>query len=160
MTQRETPAAFWTKEDETHLLNFLFDHLASGGDGANFKMATFTLASVEMEKFRTKGGPKTAKACQNKWSVVCSHPFLFFHALILSQLRHIFRAIQAIKDHTGWTWTDDRGANITEALSRYQNWLNFVKIHKAAAPFMSQGWVHLEKVTQIMPATVCGHNVF
>ncbi|CAA7262417.1 unnamed protein product [Cyclocybe aegerita] len=124
--QHDAPA-YWTKEDETRLLNFLFDHLASGGDGANFKKTTFQLASVE-----------------NKWNM----------------LHRTFCAIQAIKDYTGWNWTDEGGANITETSSHYQDWLKFVKIHKLAAPFMSKGWAHLDKMTQIMPVTVRGHHIF
>ena len=62
--------AHWTVADETALLNFLFDHKAAGGDGVNFKSPTFTAAAVVVDASRTKGEPKTAKVCQNKWNSV------------------------------------------------------------------------------------------
>jgi hypothetical protein len=36
----------------------------------------------------------------------------------------------------------------------------FCGIHKEAKPFCNRGWVHLERMSEIMPATVCGMNVF
>src|ERR1700677_94555 len=61
----------WTSSDEQVLVNFLHDHRAASGDGANFKMATFQAAAAILEAGCTTGGPKTAKACQNKWASVC-----------------------------------------------------------------------------------------
>jgi hypothetical protein len=63
-------AACWTAGDEVLLLNFLVDHASAAGDGGNFKMTTFTAAAAVVDSKRTKGGPKTAKACQNKWNMV------------------------------------------------------------------------------------------
>lgn len=63
-------AASWTAQDETRLLDFLIMHAASAGDGGNFKRATFTAAAVYVNEKRVRGGPKTAKSCQNKWTVV------------------------------------------------------------------------------------------
>src|SRR5258708_33383799 len=61
-------------------------------------------------------------------------------------------------DHTGVTWTDDKGANIMDPSNPI--WRKIVATHPAANPFKNQGWAHLEKMRQIMPATVRGHNVF
>jgi hypothetical protein len=36
----------------------------------------------------------------------------------------------------------------------------FLKTHKEANPFKNEGWIYLEKMSQIMPATVRGNNVF
>jgi hypothetical protein len=43
---------------------------ASAGDGGNFKSQVWTDVAEHMEKLRTVGGPKTAKACKNKWDAV------------------------------------------------------------------------------------------
>ncbi|GLB45371.1 hypothetical protein LshimejAT787_2200340 [Lyophyllum shimeji] len=106
-------------------------------------MVTFTAASAVVDKARSKGGLKTAKACQNKWNA----------------LRRAFRAIQAIKfSKSGWTWDDEHGANIT--LDMEGAWNAFIKVRKDAKPFKHKGWVHLEKMTHLMPATVKGTHVF
>ncbi|KAF8873649.1 hypothetical protein CPB84DRAFT_1967138 [Gymnopilus junonius] len=132
----------WTLADEKAFIDFLIQHASAAGDGANFKMVTFTAATAVVNEKRSAGAPKTGKACQNKWSI----------------LRMTFRAIQAIKAKSGWTWTNDKGANITPDME--PEWLNFLKAHPRARPFKSKGWVHLEKMTQVMPATVKGAHIF
>ena len=68
--------ASWSTADETELLLFLIEHIAEAGDGSNFKTSTFKAASLVLDKTRTKGGPKTAKVCKNKWmSVRCITAF-------------------------------------------------------------------------------------
>jgi hypothetical protein len=74
------------------------------------------------------------------------------------KLRRIFRAIQAIKSQSGWTWSDTKGADIAPEME--QEWSKFVKIYKEAKPFKSSGWVHLEKMAEIMPVTLRGLYVF
>ncbi|KAH9172560.1 hypothetical protein EDB89DRAFT_1964914, partial [Lactarius sanguifluus] len=132
----------WTLSDEKLLVGFLHEHRAASGDGGNFKMATFQAAAAIVEAKRTIGGPKTMKACQNKWAA----------------LRRMFRAVQAIINHTGWNWCDEKGANIQP--DQAGAWSSFCNTHKAAKPFRNSGWVHLEGVSGIMPATVRGANVF
>jgi hypothetical protein len=70
----------------------------------------------------------------------------------------MFRAIQAIINHTGWNWCDDSGANIQA--DQAAAWESFCGTHKEAKPFRNRGWVHFERVSDIMPATVRGVNVF
>ena len=41
-----------------------------------------------------------------------------------------------------------------------QEWVKFLKIHKDAKPFKNRGWVHLEKMTEIMPVTLRGTYVY
>ncbi|KAN0141121.1 hypothetical protein V8E53_000877 [Lactarius tabidus] len=135
-------ATQWTLSDEKLLVSFLHEHRAASGDGGNFKMTTFQSAAAVLEAERTTGGLKTAKACQNKWA---------------SQ-RRVFRAIQAIISHTGWNWCNENSANIQ--LDQASAWSLFCGIHKEAKPFRNRGWVHLERMSEIMPATVRGMNVF
>ena len=68
MPPRET--ATWTLNDETKLIDILYDHRSAGTDGMNFKEATFLAAVIEVNSIRTKGAVKTVKSCQNKWSAV------------------------------------------------------------------------------------------
>ncbi|KAF8161619.1 hypothetical protein B0H34DRAFT_806797 [Crassisporium funariophilum] len=128
-------AASWTGADELLLLNFLVQHASAAGDGGNFKMVTFTAAAAIVESERERGGVKTAKVCQNKWNQLC----------------RIFCAIQAIKAKSGWTWSDKTGASITPNMEGA--WADFLKVYKDAKPFKNKGWVYLEKVAKIMPAT-------
>jgi hypothetical protein len=41
-----------------------------------------------------------------------------------------------------------------------QEWSKFVKIYKEAKLFKNHGWVHLEKMTEIMPVALRGLHVF
>ncbi|KDR71951.1 hypothetical protein GALMADRAFT_213445 [Galerina marginata CBS 339.88] len=136
--------ASWTTPDETALLNFLNTQAAAAADGGTFKMVTFNAAPIVVDAIRTKGGRKTAKACQNKWAAI--------------HLKKSFRAIQAIKGRSGWTWSDETGASITPDME--DAWRDFLLIHKDAKPFKNKGWVHLEKMTMLMPTTVRGTYVF
>lgn len=68
--------SIWTTEDETRLVQFLLDHHAEAGDGANFKMSLWNAAGEELSKHVTKGGLKTGTACKGKWERVCIHYFL------------------------------------------------------------------------------------
>ncbi|KDR70345.1 hypothetical protein GALMADRAFT_144655 [Galerina marginata CBS 339.88] len=138
----DSAAAQWSGDDEKVLVDFLDTKSAAAGDGCSFKMTTFNEASVVLDEKRGKGGRKTAKACQNKWN----------------SLRRTFRAIQAIKGKSGWTWSDETGASITPDME--PAWADFIKSHPLAKPFKNKGWVHLEKMTKLMPATVKGAHVF
>ena len=64
------PRCDWSDEDEIELINFLIEHKAEAGDSATFKATVWNAASVLLEKSRVKGGPKTSKACSDKWSRV------------------------------------------------------------------------------------------
>lgn len=156
----KTDNAKWTLADETTLIVFLHEHRSAAGDSASFKAVTFNEAATVVDAIRTEGGPKTGTACLNKWGHVrnfISPPFVTFSCFYL-KLRRIFRAIQAIKNQSGWTWSDTRGADIAPDME--QEWAKFVKIYKEAKPFKNHGWVHLEKMTDIMPVTLRGTHVY
>jgi hypothetical protein len=65
----------WPLEAEIELINFLIEHKAEVGDLATFKPVIWNAASELLEKSRVKGGPKTSKACSEKWSRVCRMAF-------------------------------------------------------------------------------------
>jgi hypothetical protein len=58
------------------LLEFLQDHISEGGDGANFKTVTWTAVAKVVDEHRTKGAPKNAIACKNKFTGVRLFPFI------------------------------------------------------------------------------------
>jgi hypothetical protein len=72
MVKRATQSASWDEGDEEILLEFLETSLPSAGDRVNFKQATWNAAAEHMIPFNTRGGVKTAKACKNKFSRVCT----------------------------------------------------------------------------------------
>lgn len=62
--------AEWSKDDKDAFLDWLAEQKAQITDAATFKAPVWTQASVYMEKRRSKGGPKTPKACHGKWDRV------------------------------------------------------------------------------------------
>jgi|ERR1700722_3185400 len=66
-------SAAWQDSDVRALLNFLLEHKAEAGDGANFKPAIWNKAATMFSSIpHNIGGPKTANSCKNKWAKVCS----------------------------------------------------------------------------------------
>lgn len=91
--------AYWTTADETVLLEHLKLNAAAAGDGASFKAPTFLSASVAVNAIRTKGGPKTASACKNKFSAVRVKYVLY---RFIAHLIHLFIAPSCIPCDTGY----------------------------------------------------------
>ncbi|KAI9428984.1 hypothetical protein BJY52DRAFT_1200712 [Lactarius psammicola] len=134
--------AHWTEADESVLLDFLLTLDATAGDGKNFKPFVWTAASGKLNPLVTKGGPKLAKSCKNKWQS-------------LKKTNAVVKAIQAV---SGWTWDDVAGASIDESTA--DSWEAYVAKHKDAKPFRNVGWIHLHKVSLLLPATTRGTNIF
>ncbi|KIK75208.1 hypothetical protein PAXRUDRAFT_86168, partial [Paxillus rubicundulus Ve08.2h10] len=82
-------AANWSDEETTALLEFLIGELPKAGDGANFKKTAWTAAALLMStRFKvTKGG----------------------------QMKKQFEAVVALKNASGFTYSDKDGAGITLA---------------------------------------------
>jgi hypothetical protein len=155
----ENAKAHWTEADESILLDFLSALDATAGDGKNFKPFVWTAASGKLNPLVTKGGPKLAKSCKNKWQSVCSCPFYLFSAVnMLQQLKKTHAVVKAIQAVSGWTWSGITGASIDESTSN--SWEAYVAKHKDAKPFRNAGWIHFQKVSLLLPATARGTNVF
>ena len=73
-----TGDANWLFEDESRLIEFLVENIAEAGDNKNFTMKTFRACADHLELTRTKGGPKTAKSCAQKYSNVRGTEFLIY----------------------------------------------------------------------------------
>ena len=69
---KRKPAASWTPEEETVLIDFLLSQFSASGDG-NPKGPTLTeAAKLLKERFlNAYGAEKTAGVCKNKWQTVC-----------------------------------------------------------------------------------------
>lgn len=76
--------ASWTTADTHKLLEVLAAEKAAAGDGDNFKAASYQKASVELEKMRVSGAPKTWKVCRDKYRAVgvSFHSRISLHNLI------------------------------------------------------------------------------
>jgi hypothetical protein len=70
MSQANSGNATWIDKDCVQLLEHLVENKAAAGDSANFKAPTFRGAATALEAIRTKGGPKSWKSCQNKYTSV------------------------------------------------------------------------------------------
>jgi hypothetical protein len=114
-----------------------------------------TLASLV-----SQGGPKTANPCKYKWGNVCMPliAIIIFIFQTLHQLKKIYAIIKAIQSVSGWTWDDETGTSI--GYTTTDNWDAYVAQHKDAKPFRNAGWVHLGKVSHIMPSVTCDTNIF
>lgn len=69
----EAGKAHWTTADIKRLIEHVKTNKSKAGDGLSFKMTGpggWNDCSVTMNKHRTLGGKKTAKACQQKWTSV------------------------------------------------------------------------------------------
>ncbi|PPQ97002.1 hypothetical protein CVT26_006411 [Gymnopilus dilepis] len=133
--------AHWTLKDEVALLDFLASRSATG-EGSGFKMIVFNEAAPLVNATLKAGAPKTGKSCQNKWN----------------SFRTIYRVIQAIQARSGWTWSDETGASITPEME--SQWAAFLRANPKAKPFKNKGWVHCQKMSQLMPSTLKGTHVF
>ncbi|KAH9172301.1 hypothetical protein EDB89DRAFT_1851340 [Lactarius sanguifluus] len=138
----ESAKAHWSEADESQLLDFLLTLDSTAGDGKNFKPFVWTAASGKLNPLVTKGGPKLAKSCKNKWQ----------------SLKKTYAIVKTIQAVSGWTWGDVTGASIDEATA--DSWEAYVAKHKDAKPFRNAGWVHLQKVSLLLPVTARGINIF
>jgi hypothetical protein len=59
----------WSEEDETELISFLKD-CKGEGDSSTSASPEWNAVAGHLEKFRKKGGQKTAHACSSKWNRV------------------------------------------------------------------------------------------
>jgi hypothetical protein len=62
--------AYWTDDETTRLVQYLWEHRAECGDGGNFKNVTFNTAAEHLASHPTLGAPKTAKQLKTKWQAV------------------------------------------------------------------------------------------
>ncbi|KAJ6580648.1 hypothetical protein B0H19DRAFT_1328687 [Mycena capillaripes] len=131
--------AAWTDADVLAFLDFLVSKISAAGEGGNFKMTTFNAAKDVMNKIRTRGGLKTAKSCHGKYKAV----------------------IDALRNNTGtsgFTWTDEHGANIDAATAAA--WDGYVKVYPDAKPFRNHGWPFLSRMDELVPSQAKGTHVF
>ncbi|KAG1802340.1 hypothetical protein EV424DRAFT_1331516, partial [Suillus variegatus] len=131
------PAAHWTLEEETTLIQYLQQHTSTTGDATstNFKKSVFQGAVMYLKgNFpQQQGREKLWSTCQTKWANV---------SLILSLINQILYIMWFL-------WSDMDGAGIT--LEYESTWGSFVKSHKAAKPFKNKGFLHFEIIHQMMP---------
>lgn len=73
--------ACWTTTDEGALLDYLLTLDVTARDGKNFKPFIWSGASVMLAPLVTKGSPKTASSCKNKWGNVHCIALVYFYLL-------------------------------------------------------------------------------
>ncbi|KAL4075170.1 hypothetical protein V8B97DRAFT_1944763 [Scleroderma yunnanense] len=128
-----TPQASWMDEDINTLLDLAIAHMALAGEGMNFKAVFWNTVSTTLAN-PTRGGPKTAKVCKEKWK----------------RLRKTFDVIDHITNTSGFAYSLQSGANIGLENEKY----------KDVSPFHNKGWLHYEKMKQLMPFKGKGLNHF
>ncbi|KAG8221220.1 hypothetical protein J3R82DRAFT_1380 [Butyriboletus roseoflavus] len=126
-------AAHWTDEETLALLDFLTGQ--PQGDGGNYKKMTWVVAESHMDtKFKTvKGGAKSTETCERWYQL----------------MRNSYFAVVALKNASGFTYSDKDGAGIT--LVQNDVWSRYIKSHKFAKPFKTKGFIHFDAVECLMP---------
>ncbi|KAL4071579.1 hypothetical protein V8B97DRAFT_1961007, partial [Scleroderma yunnanense] len=135
------PQASWMDGDIDTLLDLASAHKALAGEGMNFKAIFWNTVSTTLAN-PSKGGPKTAKVCKEKWK----------------RLRKMFDVIDHIANTSGFAYSLQSGANI--GLENEAVWNEFTKKYKDASPFHNKGWLHYKKMKQLMPSKGKGLNHF
>ncbi|KAJ7774150.1 hypothetical protein DFH07DRAFT_702726, partial [Mycena maculata] len=133
--------ASWSPSETKELLDFLVTQKAKAGDGGNFPGSVWTAASALLDPKVTKGGPKTAKVCLNKYT----------------QLRGIFKVIRELQNVSGWHWSDTTGASITAETKSL--WDDYVKAHPKAKGFRNKGWPFYSQMDDLIPREALGLHV-
>ncbi|KAF8992398.1 hypothetical protein BDQ17DRAFT_209154 [Cyathus striatus] len=135
-------SAIWVSAEEFVLIQYLYDHISEAGDNGSFKKPTFEAAAIDIAPFHMRGAVKTAKMCQNKYTT----------------FRKVYRVVIAIKEVSGWTWSDETGASITAETA--STWDDYIARHPEAKPFRNRGWPYLHQFEALMPSATVGLNVF
>ncbi|KAJ7931982.1 hypothetical protein B0H13DRAFT_1485777, partial [Mycena leptocephala] len=134
-------SAAWLQPDEKKLIEYHVEHQAAAGDGTNFKVVTFRGAAIHVNSTRTKGGPKSGKSCKQKYRA----------------LRRDWGFVNHIKGVSGFSWSDEHGANISAASQGA--WDAWVAVNPKAARFRSKGWPFYDLLAPLMPSKAKGGNV-
>ncbi|KAJ7182313.1 hypothetical protein C8R43DRAFT_940469 [Mycena crocata] len=162
-------SADWTTnpEDVTHVLDFLHKQRSRVGQGGNFDKTVFNEAAEYMAREwpPKKGGPKTASAIMSKYKAVrvlasrqpsrrdgCPSQMRKLHEYILQALQKVYPGA------SGWTYTHEHGFNVKD--EDQDAWNNFAKAHSHFKPFATQGWVHFQKMDEIIPSQARGRYVY
>ncbi|KAF8135552.1 hypothetical protein EV363DRAFT_1134686, partial [Boletus edulis] len=124
----------WTVEEETILLEFALTNRAMMGNGHNFKGPFWNDLANQFPP-PTSGKAKTADSCREKWK----------------RIQAIFKIVDKIVTNTsGFMYTLSKGADIGPASQHV--WVEFLKHTKGASKFNNKGWVHYEKLRQLLPS--------
>ncbi|KAG1821400.1 hypothetical protein EV424DRAFT_819495 [Suillus variegatus] len=144
-------ATHWTDEATSRLIQYLTLHRAEGGDGINFKQATFAAAAAHLleppdgtpKENYIVGNKRDWQSCKNKW--------------IMCKKKHA--AIVEIKSQSGFSWDEELGANIGPADATC--WTTFANAHPDAKPFRNKGWKHFDEMDDLLRAQISrGTNAF
>ncbi|KAJ3756106.1 hypothetical protein EV360DRAFT_72279 [Lentinula raphanica] len=126
-------SAKWLDADKAELVNYVYDRKAELGDGGKLvkQLASGAAAHFLQLGPPSKGGQKTANACQTQWKKV---------------------------EASGWPWNDDTGFQVTA--ENADAWKAFSKSHPVFAPFANQGWPLYDKMSEMCPKVPKGRHVF
>ncbi|KAJ6450043.1 hypothetical protein C8R45DRAFT_1128251 [Mycena sanguinolenta] len=105
-------------------------------------MKTFCAAADHLELTRTKGGPKPAKSCQQKYS----------------NLRKLQGIVELIMGISGWKWSNEKGADIDPTTK--DSWDDWVAKNHDGKRFRNKGWPHYESLVPLMPEKAKGIHAF
>ncbi|KAG2746290.1 hypothetical protein P692DRAFT_20739551 [Suillus brevipes Sb2] len=93
---------FWMPADEKHLITYIENNRAKGGDGLNFDKAFWAQAAANIVQSTTCGAVTTGVAYSSKWARLCA----------------TYNIVDRVAQYSGVAWSTDSGANITAESKR------------------------------------------
>ncbi|KAJ8521979.1 hypothetical protein ONZ45_g1365 [Pleurotus djamor] len=138
----KVPRAYWTIIQTKILLDHLVENKAAAGDGANFTKTTWTAAAIKANVKHKSGPRKTADMCRGKYKT----------------LKTTFEVVDKLRNNSGWSWDDEKGADITP--EKEGMWNDYVEMNPGASSFAKKGWPYLQYFDAFMPSRAKGKYVF
>ncbi|KAI9455727.1 hypothetical protein HD554DRAFT_2030798, partial [Boletus coccyginus] len=121
----------WSEANTNILIGLVATHRALAGEGLNFKASFWNTIAAALSN-PSKGAPKTARACKDKWK----------------RLRKTYEVVSLICGTSGFAYTLNGGAGI--GAENEDVWNEFMKKYKDVGPFQNKGWPHYEAMKNLM----------
>ncbi|KAI5887603.1 uncharacterized protein SCHCODRAFT_02752030 [Schizophyllum commune H4-8] len=138
--------ASWNATEEQHMYNYLWEHRAEAGHGGNFPDTVYSSCARAIASYRTQGIVKGGRHVHTKYREGRTNTLV----------------IREIKRKSGWSYSEERGADIdSDNEMQKELWTAFLDklsaSHRTAANrFKHKGWPYFDTMDQLVPKTTRG----
>ncbi|TRM57499.1 hypothetical protein BD626DRAFT_412078 [Schizophyllum amplum] len=142
--------AHWTQKEEQEALQYYVDHKSEAGANGNFQGVVHRGAAQAIAHLRVRGAVKEEKHMRGKYR----------------EWRVNRTVVHAMKQKSGWTYTEEGGAGITAentmAEGKWKEWINTLDAtHKTAAnKFKTKGWPLYHLMDQLYVERAKGNRAY
>lgn len=131
--------ASWTDNDNTRLIEFLYERRAAGSDGS-FKKDVFVAAAKDLAPLRAQGGVKSWDTCKRQWA----------------KLKAWHKIVSAYRDSSGSIWDPNHSGSLYSTPAEEQVFsaycLKLGQDGKILRKLIGgRGWTLFEKIDAIRP---------